>query len=227
MTKILPIFLVLTGSYLFGQLQAATMTLATSSNDYNVVNVFSDVDDFSFLIEIDQPLAPGVYENPPIISVSYQVIGVLASGTPSGFTSFDLRRSMTGVEFYDQGSSLSFEIADFADLSDGVQGDELIDNGFILRFNGREIDNGRFHPALFELNFGGTGRIQNSNNITTLNPLFEVEFGAEYVTDLTFNPDEVTFILETQPVESGGSSGSLSFFWLLLLAAAAFRRQRV
>jgi len=104
---------------------AQTMTLSTASGDYVITNVFSDVDFFTLDIEINAPLAPGAYVDPDIVSVTYQVSGVLEPGTPSGFPAFDLQRNMTGAEFYAQGSSLRFEIAQSAVLSDGVQAAEL------------------------------------------------------------------------------------------------------
>lgn len=46
---------------------AQTMRLSTSNTDYQITNVVSDVDTFDFIIEIDAPLAPGLYDNPAII----------------------------------------------------------------------------------------------------------------------------------------------------------------
>ncbi len=214
---------------------AQTMTLSTSSSDYEVTNIFSDVDFFSITIEIDAPLAAGVYINPEIISVDYQVTGELEAGTPSEFPSFDLQRSMTGTEFYAQGSSLSFEISENAVLSDGVQAAELVGSETILTFNAREIDNGRFHPALFELNANGTGRIQNSNNVPEQDPLVEVAFGAEYITDLAFDAGNTTLVTEKIiAIESnsggGGGGGALSPFGtgmliIITIYTSARRRQ--
>jgi hypothetical protein len=194
------------------------MMLSTSSDDYQLTTVFSDVRIFSINIEIDAALAPGVYVDPPIINVVYRVMGELVPGTPSGFPAFDLQRTITGADFYAQGSSLSFEIAPFAALSDGVQAAELVGNGVVLTFNGREVDNGRFHPALFELNMNGTGRIQNSDNIPTLNPLLQVNFGEEYITDLMFDPGNTTLITGhfVELPKIGGGGGAIS-----VLAAAA------
>lgn len=194
-------------SMIFSFAHAQTMTLSTSSDQYVVTTIFSDVSDFTIDIEIDMPLAAGVYENPPINSVVYQVIGVLEAGTPSGFPAFDLNRDISGTEFYAQGSSLSFEILEEADLSDGVQADELAGDGVIFTLNAREIDNQRFHPALFELNEDGSGRIQNSNNIHTEEPLLEVAFGEEYITDLIFDAGNLTLITGVQAGTDGGSDG--------------------
>ncbi|MEL7447860.1 MAG: hypothetical protein AAFN78_01545 [Pseudomonadota bacterium] len=210
---------------------AQTMTLSTSDADFQITNVFSDVDVFNFNIEINAPLAAGVYTDPEIISVTYQVQGVLTAGTPSGFPAFDLQRTMDGDEFYAQGSSLSFEIDAAAVLDDGVQVAELVGNAVVLTFNGREIDNGRFHPALFELNADGTGRLQNSNNIPTQSPLLEVAFGEEYITDLQFDPGNTTLITGNDPdppapapapaptpSPGGGGGGAQNLAELFLLA---------
>ena len=187
---------------------AQTMLLSTSSSDYQITNTFSDVDFFAIDIEIDAPLAAGVYIDPGIVNVTYQVTGDLEPGTPSDFPAFDLQRNMTGTEFYAQGSSLSFEISPSAVLSDGVQVAELVGNTVLLTFNAREVDNGRFHPALLELNADGTGRIQNSNNVPTLNPLVEVDFGTEYITDLVYDPGNTDLISEKPaPVVGGGGGG--------------------
>ena len=204
---------------------AQTMQLATTSDDYEITNVASDVDDFHFTIEIDAPLAAGVYDNPPLLSVIYGVSGILMDGTPSDFEAFTLNREISGEEFYSQGSSLQFEIAASAVLDDGVQITELSGSEFVLRFDGREIDNGRFHPALLELRADGTGRIQNSNNTPTLEPLLEVDFGAEYINDLVFDPGNTTLITSTSEDSSSDDSnsgsddcgGALTILGLLIL----------
>ena len=217
----------------FSQASAQTMMLSTSSDDYQKTTVFSSVEFFTIDIEIDAELAPGVYIDPPIVNVTYQVRGDLVAGTPSGFPAFDLQRDISGAEFYAQGSSLSFEIAPFAVLEDGVQAVELVGGGVVLTLNAREVDNGRFHPALFELNMNGTGRIQNSDNIHTANPLLQVNFGDEYITDLMFDPGNTTLI--TGPVTAtpkkggGGSSSPLNIAALMLLGfcSLTMRRRRL
>jgi hypothetical protein len=210
---------------------AQTMILSTSSSDYQVTPVFSNVVTFSIHVEIDAPMAPGVYVDPPIIGVTYQVTGTLAAGTPSGFPEFNLQRDITGAEFYAQGSSLSFEISRNAVLSDGIQAAELVGGGTVLTYNAREVDNERFHPALLELDMNGTGRIQNSDNVPTVDPLLKVAFGAEYITDLTFDPGNTTLIIDPNaapPRKSGGGSNSpwtITGLVLLGLLARTFRRR--
>ena len=218
MNRFFSIFILL--STTFGFAHAQSMMFSTTSDQYVIDNVFNDVSDFSINIEIDMPLAAGVYENPPINSVVYQVLGVLEEETPSGFPAFDLQREISGSEFYAQGSSLSFEILETAELGDGVQADELVGDGVIFTFNAREINNGRFHPALFELNNDGTGRIQNSNNIHTEDPLIDVDFGEEYITDLIFDAGNLTLI--TSVDDGGEGGGSTSLFLLLVLGFIKF-----
>jgi hypothetical protein len=210
-------FTLLAGLVISVAANGQTMTLSTSSSDYQITNVFSDVDFFTIDIEIDAPLAPGVYINPLLIDVTYQVTGTLAPDTPSGDSAFDLQRHMTGTEFYAQGSSLSFEIDPAAVLSDGVQVSELVGGGVVLTFNGREVDTDRYQPALLELSFDGTGRIQNSDNIPKLAPLETVNFGDEYITDLMFDPGNTTVIEETPERTFGGGSGGGCF-----IATAAY-----
>jgi hypothetical protein len=191
---------------------AQTMTLTTSNSDYQVTNVFSDVGVFTITVVIDTPLAAGVYNNPDIINVNYQVSGTLAQGTPSGFPAFALSRDISGTEFYAQGSSLSFQISPSAVLDDGVQVAELVGSGVVLTYNAREVGNGRFHPALFELSANGTGRIQNSDNIVSENPFQQVNFGEEYITDLVFDPGNTTVISGVVPNVPRGGSGATSRF---------------
>jgi len=210
------------------KLSADTVRISTSDADYQITNFFGDVDLFRIDIDIDIPLTPGLYIDPTIISVSYRVFGALEPGTPSGFPSFDLIRDIDGTEFYEQGSSLMFEIAADADFTDGIQADELINNGTILTINAREIDNGRFHPAIFELYADGSGRIQNSNNIHTTDPLLVVNFGDEYITDLSFDVSNTTLMtvvieeelpIPTERMAAGSISGLMSLFILLLLVS--------
>lgn len=181
-------------SALLAPVTAFAFTMDLSRNDFTVTPVFSDVKQFSFTIVIDEPLTPGSYINPSIEAIRYQVSGALAPGTPSGFPSFALERTITGDAFYSQGSSLAFEISDTADLNDGLQVSELVGTDNVLVFDGREIDNGRFHPALFVLNSDGTGSIRNSNNIISLDPLNEIDFGDEYISSLVFDANTLTLV---------------------------------
>jgi hypothetical protein len=208
-----------------GSARGELVSLSFSNTDFQLTNVFSNVDLFVVEIQLEIPLQPGLYDNPELISVDYRVFGSLAAGTPSGFPSFDLQRSMDGVEFYQQGSSLVFQIADTADFSDGIQANELVDIGYILTLNAREIDNRRFHPAILELYADGTGRIQNSNNIHTEEPLLAVNFGDEYITDLAFEPSELTLIREIIVEQNQSSSGGGSLGICLLMLLAITRRQ--
>lgn len=208
---------------------AQNMFLTMDQDDFVVTNVFSDVDTFAFNIRFAAPLASGSFVNPDITTVTYSVSGTLVPGTPSGFPAFALERTMTGDEFYAQGSSISFEIAAGAVLSDGVQVDELVGNGLVFTFNGKEVDNGRFHPTLFELNSDGTGMMQNSDNIIVLDPLQQVEFGSEYINTLAFDPGNTTLMrgitINTRPA-GGSGGGALTFLALagLLLLVAVRRR---
>jgi hypothetical protein len=195
---------------------AEPIRLSTSNLDYQITNTFSDVDLFTIDIDLDIPFQPGLYDNPTILNVNYRVFGSLEPGTPSGFPQFDLQRSISGAEFYQQGGSLMFEIAANADFSDGIQADELVDNGTILTLNAREVGNGRFHPPIFELYSDGTGRIQNSNNVHTVDPLLEVNFGDEYITDLEFSTDSTVLLdvfLIDEIIEDNGGGGA---DWLVL-----------
>jgi len=183
-------------------LSSHAFLLEFTASDFVRTTVFSEVTTFDFVIDVDGPLASGVYDNPSINFVDYEVNGSLAPGTPSGFPAFALKRPengqvLSGAEFYAQGSSLNFEISATADLSDGLQVSELVGTDRVFVFNGREIDTGRYHPALFELNSDGSGRIQNSNNQSVvLNPAtnqaVNVNFGDEYITDLSFDPAQLT-----------------------------------
>lgn len=184
-------------------LSSNAFVIEFSASDFGLDAIFSNVVNFEFVIDIAGPLATGIYNNPTINFVDYEVNGSLAPTTPSGFPAFALKRpedggSLSGTEFYAQGSSLNFEIALSADLSDGLQLNELVGTDEIFVFNGREINTGRYHPALVELNSDGTGRIQNSNNQgdTVTNPgngqLVDVDFGEEYITNLSFDPNQLT-----------------------------------
>lgn len=222
----------LIGLTTFSAAEAQTMRLAFDNDDFVVTPVFNDVAQFSFDIVINEPMAPGIYNNPDITTVLYRVSGDLMN-TPSGFPAFALERNITGMEFYAQGSSLSFEISANAVLTDGVQLIELAGNGIVFTFNGREIGNGRFHPALLELNANGTGRIQNSDNVITNNPFQQVAFGEEYITDLAFDAGNLTMLTAIgtfppppPPVRRSNGAISPQALFVLLLMALAARRLR-
>jgi hypothetical protein len=173
---------------------AQTMTLSMSDSDFVVTPNFGVVDFFTLDVEIARPLAPGVYINPPLVDVAYQVRGTLQPGTPSGLRTLNLQRYMTGAEFYAQGSSLRFEIRQSAVLVDGIQVTELVGAGTVLTFNAREINTGRFTPPQLTLDANARGRLQNSNNIPSVEPLVTVGFGEEYITSLLFDPGNTTVI---------------------------------
>lgn len=184
---------------LLGLAQAQAFTITLDSNNFGVSPVFSSVTSFIFVIEVDEPFLPGTtYSNPTLSLVDYTIGGALASGTPSGFPGFLLERTINGTDFYTQGSSLNFTIAASANLADGLQMSELTGTEPAFVLNAREVNTGRYHPTLFELSTNGTGLVQNSNNFgdTTLNPstgqLVNVNFGEEYISNLTFNPSTTT-----------------------------------
>ena len=166
--------------------------------DFGLNPTFSNVQTFSFSIDIADPITPGAnLVNPTLNGVEYNVFGTLAN-TPSGFPAFNLIRTISGTDFYDQGSSFSMSISATADLSDGLQVSELVGSDPVFVFNGREVDTGRYHPALVQLNANGTGSIRNSNNTGGVNPgsgmVVDVDFGDEYITELSFNPSSLTLV---------------------------------
>ena len=168
-------------------------TMSFSESDFTLNPVFNIIPDFNFEFVFEGDLVRGTYVNPPLQSVTYNVFGQLPEGSPSGFPSFNLIRNIGGQEFYNQGSSMNFEILQSADLSDGLQANE-VNMSFVL--NCREVDTGRYHPPLFELFGDGTGRIQNSNNTGGINPgngmKVDIDFGEEYIIDLSYTPAALT-----------------------------------
>ena len=170
--------------------------LTFQASDFGLNPTFSEVRTFAFSIDLAVPVTAGSsYSNPELTRVDYNVSGTLG-GTPSGFPAFNLVRAILGSEFYSQGSSMTFEVDITADLSDGLQVSELVGTDIVFEFNGREVDTGRYHPALVQLNADGTGTIQNSNNTGGINPasgmVVDVDFGEEYITELTFTPSTLT-----------------------------------
>ena len=175
---------------------AQAFVVSFEASDFGLNPTFSNVQTFQFSIDIAGPLTAGtVYNNPTLNEVNYSVFGFLDI-TPSGFPAFNLIRSISGADFYGQGSSLSFEVAAAADLTDGLQVSELVGVDPVFLFNGLELDTGRYHPALLQLNADGTGSIRNSDNIGGINPgsglEVNVSAGEEYITELTFNPNTLT-----------------------------------
>jgi hypothetical protein len=194
------------------------------------INVFSSVTNFVISIEVPGPLAPGLYMNPPLGDIEFLIEGTLDPTTPArtanpAFTSFAVADLplLRGQEFYDLGNALSFEISSGANLNDGLQVSELVGEGLVFEFDGRELGTGRYHPPLFELFSDGTGRLRNSNNTGGINPATGVEvnamIGDEYVTELGFEPTTLT-IAVSEP-----SMGMLPAIGTALLCAA-LRRTR-
>lgn len=174
--------------------------LAFQASDFGLNPTFSEVRKFAFSIDLAVPVTAGSsYSNPELTRVDYNVSGKL-DGTPSGFPAFNLVRAILGSVFYSQGSSMAFEVDITADLSDGLQVSELVGTGIVFEFNGREVDTGRYHPAIVQLNADGTGSIRNSNNTGGINPgsglEVDVDFGEEYITELTFTPSTLTLFTD-------------------------------
>ena len=170
--------------------------LTFQASNFGLNPTFSDVRTFAFSIDLAVPVTAGSsYSNPALTRIDYDVSGTL-DGTPSGFPAFNLIRAILGSEFYSQGSSMVFEVDITADLSDGLQVSELVGTDIVFQFNGREVDTGRYHPAIVQFNADGTGSIRNSNNKGGINPVsgmeVDVDFGEEYITELTFTPSTLT-----------------------------------
>lgn len=187
------------GFWMIATSPAAAFTIQLSNTGFDVSPSFSQVTTFSFSIQVAGPLAPGLYTNPVLDGVEYTVRGSLAPGTPSGFPAFFLQRTISGSDFYAQGSSLGFEISGSADLGDGLQLSELVGADPVFLLNAREVDTGRYHPPLFQLNGDGTGSIRNSNNMGGVNPatgeVVNVDFGDEYISQLGFDPQGLTLVV--------------------------------
>lgn len=163
--------------------------------DFSHTDVVSDIRIMDFVIDLDATLAPGVFVDTAVNQIDYRIFGVLVPGTPSGFPAFDLNRTIVGNDFYTQGGSMRFAIAAGADLTDGLQVSDLVDNGVdpVFELNAREVLTGRFHPAHLRLFGDGTGILQNSNNVPN-GMIGEIAAGAEYVTNLNFAPATFTLV---------------------------------
>lgn len=183
----------------------ADFRLRIDSADFGIASVYNTLTSFEFEFLIAEPLVAGrAYTNPALTGVNYRVNGSLPQPTPSGFPAFALVRTIAGEGFYTLSpeASLSFTVAPNADLSDGLQLDELAGAGVILSLNAREFNQqpGRYHPPLLTLNANGTGSMANSNNQSTFpNPppplgsgmLVDVTVGEEYDVALSFVPASV------------------------------------
>lgn len=175
----------------------AAFTLSLDSQDFGIASVFNDVSSFRFTIAVDEDLVPGTtYVNPTLASVHYTVNGVLNDPTPSMFPGFALVRTVSGAEFYSLSpdAMLSFSVDGGADLSDGLQFNELSGTGTVFALNAREFNQspGRYHPPILTLDADGTGRLVNANNQSTVpNPsnglLVNVDVGQEYDVALSFS----------------------------------------
>ncbi|MEM9478166.1 MAG: hypothetical protein AAGA58_00745 [Verrucomicrobiota bacterium] len=225
---------------------AKAFVLSFSSADFGTSPVFSSVTTFNFVIDIAGPLQPGLYADPAINAIEYNVSGSLAPGTPSLFSGFVFQlshltapppagpESIPGSLFYSlnggavPGQTLRFEVAAGADLTNGLQVDELEDlgGGVVFIFNGRETGEGsnpgRYHPTYLELRSNGTGLLQNADNSGGLNPqtnqIVDVAFGEEYITNLTFSPSAFTL---------GIPEPSATLLLLPMLALFGLRRRRI
>ncbi|MGJ8642395.1 MAG: PEP-CTERM sorting domain-containing protein [Luteolibacter sp.] len=210
----------------FSSSAQAVWIIQFSENDFSVSNTYNNLQTFNVEIRIAGDLTTGIFNNPALVGVDYTVSGILPNATPSGFPGFVLNRpegvgSFLGNEFYNQGSSLNFEIASNANLSDGLQFSELVGGANAFVFYGREVGTGRYHPPIIELNGDGSGLIENSNNFGGINPAtnqeVDVARGEEYSSTLAFDP--MTFTIGSVPEPS-----SLTF--LSLGVWALFRRRR-
>ena len=181
--------------------QAIAFTLQFGNEDTIQTPVVGDVQSFRFTVDIDAPLAAGVYENPPLIQIDYRVSGEPVVGSPSGFPAFALERSISGSDFYQTGNLLVFEIADSAVLSDGVQAAELVGDTIILSFDAREVGTERFHPARLELRADGTGQLQNSDNVPDISEPDGIPAGSEYITDIAFDSGNLTLFVADDTVQ--------------------------
>jgi len=223
------------------------VTIDFSNSDFTTTPDFSTVTTFSLQIDMAGSLQPGLVSDPAITNIQYSVSGSLSSDplTPSGFSSFGFRLDhifplsppITGTDFYGlnassvAGGTLQYSISALADLSNGLQLNELdvlavdadagIGPGVIFHFNGREEGTGRYHPMFLQLYSDGTGLLQNSDNFGGINPstleVVDVNFGDEYITDLSFTPSNVTIAIP--------EPSSALVCGILMLAIALARRR--
>ena len=125
---------------------AHAFTIAFSNADFGTSPVFSNVQTFNYDIDLGEPLTSGLFADPTINTIEYNVSGSLAT-TPSGFSGFNFQlshlvapppagpTSILGSLFYalngtpTPGQTLRFQVSATANLSDGLQVSELEDLG--------------------------------------------------------------------------------------------------
>ncbi len=183
-----------------GSAQAAVFEVSLA--DFNLSPVLNNITQFTVKVDIATPLVAGqAYKaggttsvNMSINSMSYKIGGTLNDPTPSGFSAFLLERDITSnAEFVNQGSLFEFGISAAADLTDGLQVSEFQYFGL----DAREFGTGRYHPFALGLSADGTGVLQNSANNGGVNPgsgqVVQVNYGDEYMIDLTLDPNLTLF----------------------------------
>lgn len=204
----------------------SAFTISLSSGDFASENtVFSEVRFFSIEIEMAGDLEAGrVYDNDSVLSVEYNVNGRLAAGTPSNFPAFALNRTpsgegaISGTEWISQGSSILFEVAETADLLDGLQISDLVagPSNRVLRIDAREFerpDVSRYHPPFLVLRANGSLLLKSSNNSSgnsgSINPAtgesVDLEYGDEYITRFRADPKAAPLTIAPPIPEPGAA----------------------
>jgi hypothetical protein len=80
---------------------------------------------------------------------------------------------------------------------------------------------------LLELRSAGTGTIQNSNNVPVQGPPpVEVDFGEEYITNLGFDPGNLTIVAAPVTIGSSGGGAMSPLAPALMLLAGLWRLRR-
>ena len=205
---------------LLGTSLSSGFVISFDDSDFGTSAAFSNVTNFDFEAQISGAIRTGQFLDPELDAIGYNVSGTL-DVTPSGFPGFSFQLShliapppappslIPGSLFYrlnslaPVGDRFAFTILESADLSDGLQVSELAGSGndVVFRFNGCEVDTGRYHPTFIELRADGTGIIQNANNTGGDNPQdgfvgdIDVDFGEEFITNLTFDPSTLTIAI--------------------------------
>jgi hypothetical protein len=218
----------LTGLFLLAIVTSGigAVTIRFADADFTNSPQVSTVTRYDLEIEVAGPMQTGLVSDPTIGNIQYSVSGTLDE-TPSGFPSFAFRLDhkfpssppITGEEFYalnpssEAGGTLQYSISASADLSDGLQVSELdelpvnpaagIGTGVVFHFNGREEGTGRYHPVFLQLRSDGKGILQNADNMGGVNPatmeVVDVDFGEEYITNLTFDASSLTIAVPWLP----------------------------